>query len=103
MTIAPLPIALLSAQHAAPLVLNGARFRLRNRRGWREFIDPAEWPARVNDSFRMRCHPTRLVLWGDARVEGGAPGLAHDVDLLRGLAARRDPPHHIIEVGGIDV
>ena len=47
--------------------------------------------------------PRALVLRRDARIERRRPGVAHDVDLLGRLAARGDRPHHVVEVGGIDV
>src|SRR6476661_8327068 len=45
MPIAPRPVEPSSSQHGAPLLLDRARFGLRQRRRRREFVDPGERPA----------------------------------------------------------
>src|SRR5262245_53037201 len=65
---------------------------MRKRGARREPVDPGEWPARVDDRLRIRRHSVLLLVRRDARIQGRAPGIAHDVDLLGGFTARRDRP-----------
>src|SRR5205823_8965802 len=72
---------------AEPLRADGARLLCGERGGSRVLVFPAERLARVDDHLGVRGLAAAARLGRDARVEAGAPGAAHDIDLLRGLAS----------------
>src|ERR1043166_3685025 len=86
-----------------PFLLDRPCVVKRERGGLGKLIFPPEWPARVDDHLRVRGLSALARLRGDARVERRTPGMPHDVDRFRGLAARRYRPHDVGEIGWIDV
>src|SRR5580700_6541277 len=90
-------------QKLPPLLLDRPRLVRRQRRRLRKFFAPRKRPAGIDDRFGVRGDAALLVVRRNARIEGRAPGVAHDVDAFGRLAARRDCPHHVGEVRWIDV
>ena len=63
-----------------------------------KILEPLERPAGVDDGARIG----RACLV-EQRIERPAPGAAHKLDVAGGIAARADRPHHVEQVGRIDV
>src|SRR5215475_9190696 len=61
-------------------------------------LEPLERPAGVDDGARIG--RARFV---EERIERTAPGAAHEIDVNGGVAARARRPHHVEQVGRVDV
>src|SRR3954452_13024708 len=69
----------------------------------RELIAPVKRPTGVNDGAAVGKIPDRPALRLDARIERGRPRAADDVDGRRRIGAREQSPHHLLEVGHVNI
>src|SRR5712692_2666760 len=79
-------------EDVVPFVLDGARLVEGEGRGGGELVEPGEGAAGLDDQLGVRGGAALLGFRGDARVEGGAPGIPDDVQGLRGLTAGGERP-----------
>ena len=59
---------------------------------------PLERPTGIDDGARIG-----RACFVEQRIERPAPGAAHKLDVVCGIAARAHRPHHVEQVGGIDI
>src|SRR5712692_5238477 len=63
-----------------------------------EVLQSLERPAGIDDGARIG-----RALLVEQRIERAGPRAAHELDVIDGIAARAHRPHHVEQVGRVDV